>query len=396
MPADEPLPEPDRTLAPLAGAAALLLAVSGGPDSIALMLLAARWSARGETRRSPSPPSIMACARKRPRRRARSANGRARLGFAHHMLRWEGEKPTTRIQERAREARYRLLGDCARAIGATAIVTAHHADDQAETILFRLTRGSGVAGLAGMAAVSRLDGLALLRPLLGLRKRTLEALCAAQGHAFLRDPSNENPAYARVRLRRLGALLEAQGLDVDALLRLGARAARAEAALVDAAARAAAALPAERDARLFRVAAEALRALPRELLLRVIAAEIARIGASEPRLERLERACDRLAAALAAGGACKTSLGGTSIALTAQTLTIAPEPPAPRTRDKLLRSGRKKAIRRRSYVGPPAPEKQRADGRLGWPKRPRTVICAVSWQSVATRLDYSERTPFRE
>lgn len=326
MPADEPLPDPDHTLAPLAGRGRVLLAVSGGPDSIALMLLAARWSARGET--DVAVATVDHGLRAEASEEARQVGDWARrLGFAHHILSWEGEKPATRIQERAREARYRLLGDCARAIGATAIVTAHHADDQAETILFRLTRGSGVAGLAGMAAVSRLDGLALLRPLLGLRKRTLEALCAAHGQAFLRDPSNENPAYARVRLRRLGALLEAQGLGVEALLRLGARAARAEAALIDAAARAAAALPAERDARLFRVAAEALRALPRELLLRVIAAEIARIGASEPRLERLERACDHLGEALAAGGACKTSLGGASIALTAQTLTIAPEPP---------------------------------------------------------------------
>ncbi|MBY6240528.1 tRNA lysidine(34) synthetase TilS [Methylosinus sp. Sm6] len=324
MPAD--VPDPDRVLAPLAGHEQLLLAVSGGPDSMALMLLAARWSLR-ETKR-------IAVATVDHGLRAEAAEEAAlvgewaqALGLPHHILRWEGEKPRTRIQERARTARYRLLAECARATGATAIVTAHHADDQAETILFRLARGSGIAGLAGMAPASRLDGLALLRPLLGLRKQALEALCEAAGQPFFRDPSNENPAYARARLRRLSTLLEQQGLSVDALLRLGARAARAEEALADAARAAAAALPAERGEGLFRVAAAPVAALPRELLRRVVAAEIERIGGSTARLERQERACDRLHEALAAGLSFKATLGGAEIALTTDTLTIRPEPP---------------------------------------------------------------------
>jgi tRNA(Ile)-lysidine synthase len=327
MPADAPaLPDPDHTLAPLAAHDALLLAVSGGPDSVALMLLAAEWSQRAAKRIEIA--TVDHGLRAEAAQEALRVGEWARaLGFPHHILRWEGEKPATRIQERAREARYGLLCDCARAIGASAIVTAHHADDQAETILFRLTRGSGVAGLAGMASASRLDGLALLRPLLGLRKRTLEALCAAQGRAFLRDPSNENPAYARVRLRRLSALLEEQGLGVEALLRLGMRAARAEEALEAAAAQAAAALPTERDEQFFKVAADPLRGLPREILQRVIAAEIERIGASAPRLERLERMCERLAEALLLGASFKATLGGAAITLGRDALTIRPEPP---------------------------------------------------------------------
>jgi tRNA(Ile)-lysidine synthase len=325
MPAEPPPPDPDSALAPLAAHEALLLAVSGGPDSVALALLAARWPLRAERR--------VEIATVDHGLRAESASEAAQvgewaraLGFAHHILRWEGEKPTTRIQERAREARYRLLCACARGIGATAIVTAHHADDQAETVLFRLTRGSGVAGLAAMAAKSDIDGLALLRPLLGLRKAALERLCSAADHPYFRDPSNENTAYARARLRRLAATLAAQGLDAEGLLRLRARAARAEEALAWSAQQAAAALPAERGERSFRVPAEALGALPRELLLRLLATEIARIAGGEPRLERLERAADALAEALAMKARFKTTLGGAAIICEGGAVAVSPEP----------------------------------------------------------------------
>lgn len=312
--------DPDKTLAPLAQAGSLLLAVSGGPDSIALMLLAARWSLRA--RREIAVATVDHGLRPEARDEALLVGEWARAqGFAHHTLTWTGVKPKTRIQERARAARYELLAQCAHAIGAATIVTAHHADDQAETILFRLTRGSGVAGLAGMATVSQLGDLRLMRPLLALRKGELEAYCVASNHPFVRDPSNENPAFARTRLRRLGALLEENGLDTQALLRLGARAARAEAALVWSAARVAASLPAERDAESFCAEAEALRALPRDILQRILAKEIARIGAP-PRMERLERVVAKLLLALAARARSNATLGGTSIALDEDRLSV--------------------------------------------------------------------------
>lgn len=315
MPADAPLlPDPDVTLALLSGAGSLLLAVSGGPDSVALMLLASRWSLCAG--KNIAVATVDHGLRPESHEEARLVGEWARaLGFPHRHLLWEGAKPKTRIQERARAERYRLLAQCAREIGATAVVTAHHADDQAETILFRLTRGSGVAGLAGMAQVSKLDDLQLLRPLLGLRKQELESVCVAAGHPFLRDPSNDNPAYARTRLRRLRAVLDADGLDARALLRLGARAARSEAALAWSAEQIAKGLPAERGEAEFRVAADALRALPQELLQRIVAAEIARIGASAPRLERLETAIEELARALEAGTPLRRTLGGTLMTL---------------------------------------------------------------------------------
>ncbi|MBG0811268.1 tRNA lysidine(34) synthetase TilS [Methylosinus sp. H3A] len=326
MPAEPPPPDPDRALAPLAAHDALLLAVSGGPDSIALALLAARWPLRTQKRIEIA--TVDHGLRAEAAQEAAQVGEWARgLGFAHHILRWEGEKPSTRIQERAREARYRLLCERAREIGATGIVTAHHADDQAETVLFRLTRGSGIAGLAAMAGESRIDGLALLRPLLGFRKAELERLCAEADHPFFRDPSNENPAYARVRLRRLAVTLAAEGLDAAALLRLRARAARAEEALAWSAARAASELPAERGEGRFRIEAEALRTLPREMLLRLLAAEIVRIGGGAPRLERLERAGERLADALARETRFKTTLGGATVLFEGGAVAISPEPP---------------------------------------------------------------------
>ena len=91
------------------------------------------------------------------------------------ILQWRGVKPTSRLQERAREARYRLLVDHAKAIGADALLTAHHADDQAETVLFRLLRGSGVAGLRGMDPMTARDGMTIARPLIGLEESAISS-----------------------------------------------------------------------------------------------------------------------------------------------------------------------------------------------------------------------------
>ena len=140
----------------------------------------------------------------------------ARLGVAHRILQWKGAKPVSRLQERAREARYRLLVDHAKAIGADALLTAHHADDQAETVLFRLLRGSGVAGLRGMELTTTRDGMTIARPLIGLKKRDLIAFARARGAPFVDDPSNADPRFARTRLRALLAQLGEEGLDAEA------------------------------------------------------------------------------------------------------------------------------------------------------------------------------------
>jgi tRNA(Ile)-lysidine synthase len=329
----DPPSDADALLAPLAGEKALLLAVSGGPDSIALMLLAARWSLRAMRRIEVA--TVDHGLREGSREEAEQVGEWARaLGFRRHILRWEGAKPASRVQERAREARYALLATCAREIGEDcAIVTAHHADDQAETILFRLTRGSGVAGLSSMARVSMRDGVRLLRPLLGLRKAELEAIRVAAGHPFFHDPSNENDIFARARLRKLSATLEAQGLDASALLRLGARAAQAEEALAWSAGRALSEATIARDASETRLDARVLREFPRELLQRLLAAEVARLGAPAAiRLERLERAAQTIAQALESGLPARITLGGASIERRAVEIVMRRAPPRRKTR----------------------------------------------------------------
>src|SRR5664280_1478363 len=142
---------------------ALLLAVSGGPGSTALMVLAARWRKARKSGPKNLPKLIAVTVdhglRVEAKREAASVGRLARkLGIAHRTLRWTGAKPKTGLQEAARAARYRLLAGAARKANATHILTAHTRDDQAETVLIRMSRGSGVSGLAAMARISTLPG----------------------------------------------------------------------------------------------------------------------------------------------------------------------------------------------------------------------------------------------
>lgn len=314
-------------LAALSAHRSLLLAVSGGPDSVALMLLAAKW--RERAKHEIAVATVDHGLRRESRAEARQAGAWARaLGFEHHLLSWTGDKPATRIQERAREARYALLAACARKIGATAIVTAHHADDQAETILFRLARGSGVAGLAGMAAESNVGAVALLRPLLDLRKDELENICRRAKHPFLIDPSNANEDFARVKLRKLRPLLAAHGLNDAALLRLGERARRADAALERCASIASASAIVDVANSHSRFDRRALRDLPVEILQRILAREIARLAPQQPlRLERLERAAQRLSMALAQDTPLRITIAELLLETREDLVTLRPAPP---------------------------------------------------------------------
>lgn len=305
----------------------LLLAVSGGPDSVALMLLCAEWSSRSS--HDIAVATVDHHLRKESRAEAEEVGRWARaLGFEHHLLTWQDEKPQTRLQERARQARYALLTDCARRIGASAIVLAHHSDDQVETILFRLTRGSGVAGLAGMASVARCDGIGRVRPLLDFRKDELEAICERAKHPFFRDPSNEDESFARVRLRKLAPILAAQGLTQDALLRLGSRAARADAALAHCAAETLNRALRRDEASCIELDAATLCEAPLEILQRVLASAILRLApAATLRLERLERASVRVAAALTARRSTRMTLADLLIEANSARVRVRKAPP---------------------------------------------------------------------
>ncbi len=307
--------------APLAQARGALLAVSGGPDSVALMLLAHAWAEALTTQSGPTVRLAVATVdhglRPQSSQEAKAVAGwAAALGLPHRILDWQGEKPVTRIQERAREARYALLLAHALEIGADYIVTAHHADDQAETILFRLLRGSGLSGLAGMSGAAPRGELIHLRPLLDCPKDALIAVCEARGHPYFRDASNENLAYARARLRKLAPILAEEGLDRAALLRLGRRAARADAALDACVQRLRAALHATRADGVFCAPIGVLKNEPAEILARLIEAEIHMLGTDRPlRLDRLETLTASLQSALQRGAAWRGSLAGKALIL---------------------------------------------------------------------------------
>jgi len=146
------------------------------------------------------------------------------LGLPHAILRWTGGKRVGGLQSAARTARYGLLINHAVDIGVDAIITAHTADDQAETVFMRLTRGSGPRGLAGMSedsliAAGASDPVRLLRPLLAVRRRALRGSQSQVRGDFVDDPSNDDPAFERVRLRALLARLESVGdLSGEALI----------------------------------------------------------------------------------------------------------------------------------------------------------------------------------
>jgi tRNA(Ile)-lysidine synthase len=204
------------------------IAVSGGPDSLALLLLAAE--ARPLRVEAATVDHAL-----RPDSRAEAdmvAELCQRLGVPHAILTasWK-QRPESAIQERARIMRYRLLGGWARERGVTALLTAHHLDDQAETFLMRLARGSGVKGLAGMRRVTRSPGwgMTLVRPLLGWRHRELAAVCAAAGVSPIDDPSNADEKFERVRIRK--ALEQADWLAAPAVAQSAAHLAEADGAL---------------------------------------------------------------------------------------------------------------------------------------------------------------------
>ncbi|CAH1650225.1 tRNA(Ile)-lysidine synthase [Hyphomicrobiales bacterium] len=325
---DRPLPGfPDSEvlalLAPLGEAKGLVLAVSGGPDSLGLLMLAWRWRALVA-----APPITVASVDHalRPESAEEVAAVAAlctRLGIAHRDLRWEGPKPTTGIHEAARAARYRLLEIAARDAGATHLVTAHHADDQAETVLLRLARGSGIGGLAAMRPATRLAaGLILARPLLGLPKARLVTLVKAVGLSAIDDPSNRDPRFARGALRGQARAQEALGLTPARLALLARRAARAEDAIGQATDSAAlrCALVDPSAATAESRFSPAFFLEPEEVQLRLLRRGIAGItgasaGVQDLRLERLEALTDALSLARARGETLKRTLGGTVVRL---------------------------------------------------------------------------------
>ncbi len=216
---------------PFGDAPHVAVAVSGGPDSIALTHLLHDWlKQRGGKLFAITIDHQL---------RAESASEAAQVAswcaaktIAHTTLKWEKEHaPTSAIHQQARNARYELLLKACREQQVGHLFVAHHADDQAETVLMRFLKGSGVDGLAGMPSSRMMDGIRLIRPLLPVQKYVLEATCTANSWAFVRDPSNESDAYLRGRLRNLAAPLAQEGITTASLYEMARSAGMARATL---------------------------------------------------------------------------------------------------------------------------------------------------------------------
>jgi tRNA(Ile)-lysidine synthase len=248
-------------------------------------------------------------------------------------MRWNGAKPKTGLPAAARMARYRLLAQAARANGAAHILTAHTRDDQAETLLMRMLRGSGIAGLAAMARETEREGLMLARPLLDISKSQLVATLGKAKIAFADDPTNRDMSFTRPRLRALMPALAEEGGDSRNLARLAARLARANAAievLVDGAA-SYLALSDTQDASRFGFDAAAFAGLPEEIRLRLLKRAIDQIGHEGPaelgKLEALLATLDRAIAEGKRPARLKQTLAGAAISLIGGRIHVDPAPP---------------------------------------------------------------------
>ncbi|HTH18421.1 MAG TPA: tRNA lysidine(34) synthetase TilS [Magnetospirillum sp.] len=302
-------------LGPFEARPRVAVAVSGGADSLALALLAHDWARQrgGEAVGLTVDHGLRAEAVAEAEQVGEWLRA---AGMAHHPLRWEGPKPAADIQAEARAARYRLMEEWCRGEGILHGLLAHHRDDQAETLLLRLGRGSGVDGLAAMAPVSEAFFMRWLRPLLTVPRARLAATLEVRGQGWIEDPSNRNGAYARVRVRQLMPRLAAEGMAPERLADTARRLGRARAALEDMVAKAAARWVVPHPAGFALVDVQAFRQEGEEIGLRLLSRLLQAIGGSgyplrEDRVEGLyARLCDGLGRATTLGGCRIGPLGG--------------------------------------------------------------------------------------
>lgn len=221
-----------RLIGPFRLKGALVVAVSGGGDSMALLALLSRWVKNSGAGCQITALTVDHRLRPESAGEARQVAAWCRgLRVGHKTLKVTAPPPTSGLQEWARARRYELMCQWARDAGGVPVLLAHTLDDQAETLLMRLARGSGVDGLAAMALETSRYGVRLLRPLLGMPRERLRRTLAALGQDWLEDPSNEDGRFERVRARQTLGMLEPLGIDIRRLADTAAAMDRAKRAL---------------------------------------------------------------------------------------------------------------------------------------------------------------------
>jgi tRNA(Ile)-lysidine synthase len=288
-----------RAVGPFEARPRIAVAVSGGPDSLLLALLLNDWVLS----RSGTLVALTVDHGLRPE----SAEEARRVGrwlgalrIRQRILRWRPDQESSDlrggIQAAARAARYRLLGEWCRRHRVLHLAVAHQAGDQAETFLLRLARGSGLDGLAGMAAVAELEATRVIRPLLPVSRERIVATLDSRGQPWIEDPSNADPKYARVRTRTLLKAIGREGVSAVRLAAVTTGLGRVRAILDDAVAELLANAAFAHPAGFLFLDPAILAAAPREVSLRAFARCLMAVGggAYAPRRERLERLHRRL------------------------------------------------------------------------------------------------------
>lgn len=270
------------------------VAVSGGPDSMALSSMALVWAQDNdaEIHFVTVDHELRAEAKNEAQMVADWIAAQNYNKAYHVILSWEGNKPNTSIMEEARTARYELMANYCRKKNIAQLLVAHHQDDQAETFLIRLSKGSGLDGLSCMQETRKYDDkIFIFRPLLNIAKQDLIDYCQGNNVPFVADPSNENKKYLRPRLRQSMSVLTEEGLTPKRLSQTAKRLSRARQALEEIAYKAQKDCLVEEKDHGIVLSFFKLRQYPEEIGFRVIQSsmESLRVGASyNARMEKLE------------------------------------------------------------------------------------------------------------
>ncbi|MEQ1695152.1 MAG: tRNA lysidine(34) synthetase TilS [Hyphomicrobiaceae bacterium] len=305
----------------------VVLAVSGGPDSLALLHLYARWRAS-----IPNPPATLVLTVDHALRLPSAAEAQfvatqaAHLNLPHETLIWSGPKPAHGLSAAARVARYGLLKERLAREPATprALLTAHTQDDQAETLLMRLARGSGLEGLAAMQHARPLDGhTTLIRPFLTIAKARLEASLLALGQTWITDPTNANLIFERPRLRQSEHIRASAGLTNANLALTASRLSRANDALDAATGALASSALTHTPGLTVTIDRPAFDAAPLEIRIRLLSRALNTCGGIHPAPQLSE--VERLAARLTNSNTA-TTLGGCLVIAHDHAVLIAREP----------------------------------------------------------------------